>query len=160
MIVAGTGHRPDKLGGYVTPAKQHLFKFAHDYFRANRPEHIITGMAQGWDFALASAANTLRIPYTCAVPFLGQESRWPKDAQEFYRIMLDGAKNVVVVSDGDYAVWKMQTRNEWMVDNCDTVVALWNGTSGGTGNCVAYAQKVGKPIINVWDHYKEKLNGS
>ena len=32
----------------------------------------------------------------------------------------------------------MQKRNEFMVDNSDLVVAVWNGTSGGTANCLAY----------------------
>ena len=36
---------------------------------------------------------------------------------------------------------KMQKRNEFMVDNCDILIALWNGTSGGTKNCINYAKK-------------------
>jgi uncharacterized phage-like protein YoqJ len=41
----------------------------------------------------------------------------------------------------------MQDRNIWMVDHCDALIAVWDGTSGGTANCVRYAQKVGKPIV-------------
>jgi uncharacterized phage-like protein YoqJ len=48
------------------------------------------------------------------------------------------------------AAAKMQVRNEWMVDSSDGVVALWNGTAGGTANCVRYAEKVGRPIDNLW----------
>ena len=33
---------------------------------------------------------------------------------------------------------------------CDLVLAFWDGSSGGTGNCVRYAGKVGKPIENLW----------
>jgi len=47
----------------------------------------------------------------------------------------------------------MQTRNIWMVDNCDLVLALWDGSDGGTGNCIKYANKIGKPIVNLWDKY-------
>ena len=29
----------------------------------------------------------------------------------------------------------MQARNEWMVDQATRLAALWDGSSGGTGNC-------------------------
>ena len=62
---------------------------------------------------------------------------------------------VVFVSEPGYAAWKMQVRNKWMVDNSDLVLALWNGTDGGTANCVRYAEKVGKPITNLWERWHE-----
>ena len=93
------------------------------------------------------------IPFTAAVPFYGQESMWPESSQEEYNKLLKVAKDVVYICDKGYAPWKMQIRNEWMVDHCDTVLALWNGTDGGTANCIRYAQKKNKPIINLWDHW-------
>jgi uncharacterized phage-like protein YoqJ len=49
----------------------------------------------------------------------------------------------------------MQIRNEWMVDNAHIVLALWDGSSGGTGNCIKYANRksVNKPIINLWSSW-------
>ncbi len=41
----------------------------------------------------------------------------------------------------------MDKRNKWMVDNCDLLIAVWNGTSGGTANCVNYAKSINKQII-------------
>ncbi len=41
----------------------------------------------------------------------------------------------------------MQVRNEYMVDRADLVLALWNGTPGGTGNCVRYARTRGVPVF-------------
>jgi uncharacterized phage-like protein YoqJ len=41
----------------------------------------------------------------------------------------------------------MQKRNEYMVDNSDIVIAVWDGSKGGTYNCVKYAEKLGKKII-------------
>ncbi len=41
----------------------------------------------------------------------------------------------------------MQKRNEWMVDNCDMLVAVWDGTDGGTYNCIDYAKRMKKPRI-------------
>lgn len=153
MIVAGTGHRPDKLGGYGLEARQRLVRLADKYLSVVRPDKVISGMALGWDSALAAAALQLDIPLVAAVPFRGQESRWPKESQREYNWMLKDASEIVYVCEDGYAPWKMQVRNEWMVDNCDTVVALWNGTDGGTANCIRYAEKKSKPIVNLWSEY-------
>ena len=32
-------------------------------------------------------------------------------------------------------------KNEYMVDNSDYVIAVWNGKPSGTGNTVTYARK-------------------
>lgn len=40
-----------------------------------------------------------------------------------------------------------------MVDDCDSLLALWDGSSGGTKNCLDYARKKGKPYINLWDRF-------
>ena len=34
-----------------------------------------------------------------------------------------------------------------MVDNADKVIAVWDGSKGGTYNCVKYAEKQNKEII-------------
>ena len=43
-----------------------------------------------------------------------------------------------MVSNGPYTSAAMQVRNEWMADHCDVLLALWNGTPGGTANCLRY----------------------
>ena len=154
MIICGTGHRPDKLGGYGMAAGVKLVNLAVDWLEENKPTKVISGMALGWDYALAAAAFDLDIPFIAAVPFKGQEKMWPKLSQDNYNVLLRAADEVIYVCEEGYAPWKMQVRNQWMVDNCDTVLALWDGKAGGTGNCIAYAKKVGKPIINLWDRYK------
>ncbi|WP_206759019.1 hypothetical protein [Anabaena azotica] len=41
-------------------------------------------------------------------------------------------------------------RNEWMVDQCHRLVALHDGSTGGTGNCVNYAKSKKVHIVNLW----------
>ena len=66
-------------------------------------------------------------------------------------------REIVIVSGKGYAPWKMQRRNEWMVENSEGVLTLWNGDNlGGTFKCVQYAEAMRKPIINVWPEF---LNG-
>lgn len=158
MIVAGTGHRPDKLGGYGNyerTERRKLFDIARFWLEHNmEPDSsVISGMAQGWDQILACAAISLGIPFTAAIPFKGQELAWPEKAQESYHVLLNAAVEVITVCDGGYAPWKMQKRNEWMVDHSQLVLAFWNGTPGGTANCIKYANAKGKAVINLWDKY-------
>lgn len=50
---------------------------------------------------------------------------------------------------GKHSSAKLQLRNKHMVDNSDIVIAVFDGTEGGTFNCVKYAKKVNKKIITL-----------
>lgn len=158
MILAGTGHRPGKLGGFGRATQVRLLVLASGYL-LNHPEvtRVISGMALGWDMALAHAAVLCSIPFTAAAPCDAQESRWPPSSQAYYLRLLAQSDDVVVVSPGLYEPWKMQVRNEWMVDRADRVLALWDGSRGGTANCVWYAERVEKPVENVWGEWAKLL---
>lgn len=149
-VLAGTGHRPDKLGGYGAEVSARLVDLARAALVKYQPDEVISGMALGWDTALALAAIELGIPLTAAVPFEGQERKWRPEQQEVFRAILARATTVVIVSPGGYAVWKMQVRNEWMVDRATGLLALWNGSGGGTGNCIEYARTRQVEIVNLW----------
>lgn len=158
-VVAATGHRPDKLGGYYPRALDRVRLVARKHLKRNRPEKLIVGMALGWDQAVAWAAVDLEIPFVAAVPFDGQESRWPKDSQAQYRALLREAESVVYVGERYSAPIPrlMQRRNEWMVDRCESLLALHDGTFGGTCNCLNYAEKLGRPWVNLWDEFERLL---
>lgn len=155
FIVAFTGHRPDKLGGYgsVNPFRDRLKEKLARRLTELRVEHsdlcCISGMALGFDQWAAKVCLDLKIPFTAAIPFAGQESRWPAESQAVYRALLARAVDVVVVNKGSYAPQKMQVRNEFMVDRCNLLLGAWDGTAGGTANCVRYATSIGRPWENV-----------
>lgn len=155
MILAGTGHRPDRLGGYDNErAAKNLLTLCRIALENLKPDEVISGMAQGFDTALAISAIKLRIPFTAAVPFRGQEDTWPQLAQENYHWVLKQAKVVIYVSQGGYSAGKMHARNAWMVRRCDKLLALYNGSSlGGTSNCIMYAERVDKEIIHLWQDW-------
>ena len=152
-IFAGTGHRPDKLGGYDDRTYDRVLQLALNALGEYEPDRVISGMALGWDTALAEAAYLRGIPYLAYVPFMGQESKWPPKSQQLFRALCSHAAEVVVCTPGSYSARAMHVRNERMVDDSTTVLALWNGTPGGTGGCVAYANKVLRPIINLWGKF-------
>jgi|SRR6185369_2948528 len=151
MIVAFTGHRPDKLGGYKLPNDTYI-KVCRDIdwlLKELNPEKVISGMALGVDQWAANIAYKLGIPFVAAIPFEGQELAWPEASQKTYRILRKLASEEVIVSPGGYSADKMQVRNIWMVDNCDSLIAVWDGSKGGTGNCVEYAKSVDRKIYQI-----------
>lgn len=152
MKIAVTGHRPNKLGNEYSmdgPVSNRLSSSLADFVLSQKPEMLISGMALGVDMLFAKVAIEHNIPFTAAVPFIGQEQRWPQSSRDVYDRILSRASEVVVVCPGGYSAFKMQKRNEWMVDHCDLLVAVWDGSAGGTANCVKFAQSRGKEIFRI-----------
>ena len=156
--IAFTGHRPNKIGGYdatnplriaVRKAIKEALQRAIAKFGESHRIVVISGGALGVDQDAASVAHSLGLPFIVAVPCKGQDSKWPESSKKKYQTMLKYAERVVMVHDGPYNNTCMQDRNKWMVDNCHALVAVWDGTSGGTANCVKYARSVGKPIVMI-----------
>jgi uncharacterized phage-like protein YoqJ len=108
-------------------------------------------MALGVDTLFAEIAIQLQLPFIAAVPCFDQQKMWPKISQDRYQkiIMDEMCSEVVIVSPKAYDSTVMQIRNKWMVDNCDILIAVWDGTSGGTCNCVKYAKEVNKEIVYI-----------
>jgi len=117
---------------------------------------FISGGAVGFDQVAAKAVIDLYmaglpIQLIMAIPFEGQESKWSRLVVEGYNYILGHAHEVHYVCEPGYAPWKMQKRNEWMVDRAKTIVALYlsEGKTGGTLNCINYAMKHKKPLITI-----------
>jgi uncharacterized phage-like protein YoqJ len=158
--IAVTGHRPKKLGGYDLNARRALGCFAIEQLYWNAPDRVITGMALGWDQAIAGACIVLGIPFVAAIPMPGHSRPWPREARDRYEFLLSRAQEVAMVSDVLTNVNRaMQKRNEWMVDRADRLLALWDGTFGGTCNCVYYAQRTGVPVDNIWASWEDPALG-
>lgn len=160
--IAVTGHRLASLGGYSVNTTDNLLSLALTSLcpHIDTDTEVVSGMALGWDQAMAMACNLLSISFTAAVPFYGMGDRWPESSQEHLRGLLSVAHEVVIVSPGKYAAWKMYARNKWMIDWAmgGECVALWSGApKGGTHHAVSYAHKVGLPVRNLWDEWQGYL---
>lgn len=153
MKIAITGHRPDKLGydyeltGEIfTSIKSRLQSIIDEY----KPTCLITGMALGVDTLWAIMAIENRIPFIAALPCQNQSSTWPeKSKAKWLELTQHELCEVVYVSNEKYAPHLMQKRNEWMVNNSDLLVAVWDGSEGGTSNCVRYALANNRKVIHV-----------
>lgn len=163
MILAVTGHRPDKLGGYGDDVHRRLVALARDCLRARLPDPlacwavaapqlvVCTGMALGWDQAVARAAGELDIPYVAVVPHRDQPSRWNRESRIYYDALLGNAARTIVLFGGAWQNWMLLARNAYLVGACDELLALWSGAAGGTAGCVAMAERAGKPVTNCWE---------
>lgn len=151
MRIAVTGHRPNKLNNEYNlngPMSLWIKKKLYEVIEAEKPTQIISGMALGVDTIWALSAIEHKIPLLAAIPFEGQEKIWPQESKDLFNYILNHPETTkYIVSEGVYAPYKMQIRNKWMVDNCDVLVGVFDGTAGGTKNCVTYANSVNKKTI-------------
>lgn len=169
--IALTGHRPSKLlpegekwdlshpliVNYGKAIRRELLKQAGfntdtQTWDMEQPVQLISGMALGIDTIGALVLIRLKTQFPdlffleCAIPCAKHESLWPQSEQKRYHEILEKADDVTHVSKKTYDNTCMQRRNEYMVDEADVILAVWDGSKSGTGNCVVYALEKGKPI--------------
>ena len=109
----------------------------------------ITGGAFGLDSHAARFALDHNIPLWLVLPFPSKLlcARWPtKDAKDLLFRSVKECSKLSVVSP-IFSMSAYQRRNEFMVDAADVLAAFFDGSQGGTANCVRYAQKYGRKVI-------------
>lgn len=154
MVICVTGHRPDKLYGYELSDWRYMVlkEKLKTILKENNCSEAISGMALGVDTVFALAVLELKlegypIQLHCAIPCQNQDKFWKQPDKERYHMILEKADIVKMVTNAPYTPFCMQQRNEYMVNHSDKVIAVWNGSSGGTKNCIDYAKNRKKEII-------------
>lgn len=154
-----TGHRPDKLpSGWRQnhPACASLraaLRTEIEKATAGGYRRFISGMAQGADMWAAEEVLSLRdmgypVRLVAALPCPDQDLRWPADAREKFKELLGRADEVHTLSER-YTRFCMGARNLWMVRHSSMVIALFDGSRGGTANTLAHAQRLGLNIVRI-----------
>lgn len=172
-LIVATGHRLNKLGGYTQKVKDRVTALAAAVLTHHKPTRVVTGMAIGWDQAIAEACVQLNIPFTAVVPFKGQELRWNEKDQQHYHQLLQHANQVLYTMDVDankreissaIAAKALNDRNKHMLrllkNNLERgggghVAALHDGTRGGTNNCITAANEWNLPVKNYWNSWQK-----
>ena len=178
MVSIGfTGHRKDKLDMYVNPQNEikiilQLYKVIVGVIHDNPIEkefHFYSGGAIGFDQIAFKVVDIIKKKFSSLTiineidaPFKFQYIKWRMEEQQQYFEQLKIADEVIMVDELDkyhikgmanevYHPSKMQKRNEYMVDNSEIIIALWNGDKkkSGTYNCIKYAKKCKKNIIYI-----------
>ena len=137
-----SGHRPEKLlhteDYIINELEREILSAIDSGFTT-----FITGMAKGTDIWAAKIVIKLRdsgipIKLICASPYEGFEKKWDEDWKKRYYDIIQKADSVHYICK-HYSRFCFQMRNQWMVDHSKRVIAVYNGSLGGTRNTIKYA---------------------
>ena len=171
LIWGFTGHRVQRLGDFLDYEYKilpRLVDLCKKVIEEQEIKYAISGMALGFDTAVAEACVKLGVPFMAAVPGHWFHKRWQLKQVERYCELLTEADDVnfidelneyqVLGPDGEpmakYDARKLHKRNEFIVDHSQKLIALWDGQrEGGTYNCLQYAHSKGKEELNLWERW-------
>ena len=151
--VMGTGSR-----SMVVAADRHqIYDDLRNHVLQLRTQHpdlvLISGMAEGWDEAIAKVGMREGIPFLAYVPNRGYGNYYWRDhsltgrnRMSTFNELLAAAQKVIYVAQGIYVgnVHANFVRNQVMVDTCDMAL-VYNPQSSGTRHAVNLLQAAGKP---------------
>ena len=152
-----TGHRPQKFSfGFneqddrCKNLKKILRERIEYLITQQNVTYFITGMALGVDLFAAEIVMQLKQNYPhiqleCAIPCESQSKRWSKSLQNRYEMILSQCVTQTVLQKY-YTSNCMLKRNQYMVDHADIILAIWNGTPGGTEKTIQYAKQQNKRV--------------
>lgn len=157
MKIAITGHRPNKLGGYAECSlhesiRGHMNSLLHDLHKEHAKIELLSGGALGIDQWWLKAGISMSIPVHAILPFEGFDNKWPQESRDELKNLLDKCASVRYCTDyspPDYSsiVGAMYKRNLALVNECDLMIAYWDGSNGGTANAVAAANRAKRSIL-------------
>ena len=154
-----TGHRPEKLPwGYneSDPRCVELKAQIHTAVEAAYREGyrcFLCGMAAGCDLYFCESVLRLReqfpdISIEAAIPCPEQPDSWPPEQQRRYHRLLDACNLHTMVSHR-YTPACMLRRDRYMVDHSSLLIAVYNGSRGGTRYTLEYAMRRGLQIVDL-----------
>lgn len=151
-----TGHRPQKLGYgensiQCDELKNRLEELIIELIEKGGVTHFVSGVALGVDTYAAKIVLNLKTRYPditleCAIPCENQAEKWNERDRDVYYDLISKCDKETLLQQ-KYSSDCMKKRNEYMVDNSDYVIAVWNGKPSGTGNTVKYAMKNNKKVL-------------
>lgn len=145
-----TGHRPEKL----SISEKELENLLQEEIRnaiADGFTTFISGMARGADILAAELVlkerqTNPKLRLICALPFQGFGDNWSQKWRDRRNAILHQADLIQSICSG-FSYSSYQRRNEWMVDHSARMIAIYNGSSGGTKNTIQYAQQKGISVL-------------
>lgn len=144
-----TGHRPEKLPwgeqedhpDCVALKESMAAQLERMYQKGY--QHFLCGMARGADFYFAEAVLALRdvhpdVTLEAALPCAGQGKRWKaQDLSRWTQLVRQCDTHTLLQEHYDRHC--MLRRDRYMVDQSSAILAVFNGTRGGTQYTLNYA---------------------
>ena len=154
-----TGHRPNKLPWGKDESdtrclilKNWLYQVIELAYQDGY-RHFLCGMALGCDQYFGEEVAFFReshpdIRLEAAIPCPGQEAHWSPDMRQRYQKLLSLCDLQTVVQPF-YDRGCMLRRDRYMVSRSQRIIAVFNGTAGGTQQPLAYALQEGLEVIRL-----------
>lgn len=154
--VSFTGHRPNRLP-FLSELEPECVKLKNRIEAAVREviadgaDLFNTGMALGVDMWAAEIVLGLKeefphIKLTALIPCPDQADRWGEELKARYNGILARCDKVITISPC-YDTECMKKRNMALVDSCDVLIAVFDGSRGGTYQTVNYAKFRHKQMV-------------
>ena len=159
-VCAFTGHRPEKLpwgtdetAPQCVALKQKLLQEVTALIKEGY-DTFLCGMARGCDLYFFDTVYALKQEYpkiriVAVIPCPTQSRNWSSFDQERYAKALESCDEVRVLS-AFYYHGCMMMRNRHMIERCDLLLSIWDGSGGGTGGTISYARQKKIPIRSIW----------
>ena len=142
MKIALTGHRKERLRGNEDVVEKWLHNILNFLFMEQEEQIMICGGAEGADEIFGSLIwwfPTAEL-HLC-LPVKGYRE---KKMHPYIKKM----KNEEHVMAEEWRPGLDTVRDRYMVNNCDVLIAVWDGIEkGGVWETIEYARAIGKPII-------------
>ena len=160
MVCGFTGHRPKKLpwGRDETDercvALKQLLEQRIRHHAMHGVDTFLCGMARGCDLYFGEAVLKLKdeglpVRLVAMLPCPEQADRWPEEDRIRHEKLLLGCDGVYLQQES-YTDGCMLRRNRAMVDRCDLLISVWDGSSGGTEATLRYAKSKGLTVDSLW----------
>jgi uncharacterized phage-like protein YoqJ len=153
MILAVTGHRPPRLGGFnvPNPVFDAVMRALDEQLMSLQPEMVLTGMGLGVDQWAADLCRLNEIPYTAVIPFEGYQNAWPAESRRTYDLLIRDAALVRTLAseppEGANVAGLLRTRNRYLINESDALLAVYSQIrETGTGQAVGYAMEQHRPV--------------
>ncbi len=139
-MVSFTGHRHCQLSDVKASLDESAQKYGNDVV-------WICGGAIGLDSHAAQYAMENKIRLWLVLPFTPEamSKYWNPAQRKVLEDTIKYAEKVDILSSV-YNVRFYQIRNEKMVDSSEVLCAFFNGSPGGTANCIRYARHKRHPV--------------
>ena len=154
-----TGHRPEKLPWQYNEAdprcvsvKRRIMDAVESAYREGFC-HFLCGMALGCDQYFCECVLALRevhpdVTLEAVIPCPTQADAWPPKQRERYRRLVAACDAETMVST-HYTPYCMLRRDRYMVDHASLVIAVFDGTPGGTRYTMEYAMGKGIAVVDL-----------
>lgn len=152
-----TGHRPEKLPWGTDECdprclalKERLDRAVEAAWEAGK-RHFICGMARGADFYFCESVLRLRerrpgVTLEAAIPWEEQAARWSeRDRDRYFGLVRRCDRETMVQRHYDRGC--ALRRNRYMVDRSSLLIAVYDGTLGGTMYTLTYAMRQGLETV-------------